>query len=72
MTNGGPDNGRPYFGPARTVGGLALLFAAIILSLADVVSDKYEVDSIVLGLLLGTGVVLLGVEAGARLLDRGR
>ncbi len=65
---GGPEGGQPYYGRARIAGGLALIFAAIVLLLVDALSLEYSVDSIVLGLILGTGVVLLGVEAGRRFL----
>jgi hypothetical protein len=39
----------------------------VVLELVSVVND-HPVDSIQLGLLLGTGLVLLGVEAGRRLI----
>lgn len=68
---GGPDDARPYYGQARIVGGLLLIGAAIILMLIDAASVEYAVDSIQLGLLLGTGLVLLGVEAGRKLLGGG-
>lgn len=45
-----------------------LLGLVIVLALIDAISDKYAVDSIQLGLILGTGLVLLGVEAGRKLL----
>ena len=68
---GGPDGGAPYYGRARIAGGLALIFGAIVLLLVDALSRDYSVDSIVLGLILGTGVVLLGVEAGRKFLPPG-
>lgn len=40
-----------------------LIGAAIILMLIDSLSRDYSLDSIQLGLMLGTGSVLLGVEA---------
>jgi hypothetical protein len=64
---GGSDG--PYnFGRARVTGGLLLIGLVVALALIDAVSLDYSVDSIQLGLLLGTGLVLLGVEAGRKLL----
>lgn len=68
---GGTDDGRPYYGRARIAGGLMLIGLVIVLALIDAVSADYSVDSIQLGLLLGTGLVLLGVEAGRKLLGGG-
>jgi hypothetical protein len=68
---GGTDGGAPYYGRARIAGGLALIFAAITLLVVDALSRDYSVDSIVLGLVLGTGIVLLGVEAGRKLIPPG-
>lgn len=65
---GGTSDERPYYGRARIAGGLMLIGLVIVLALIDAVSDTYSVDSIQLGLLLGTGLVLLGVEAGRKLL----
>lgn len=39
-----------------------------VLVIADVASRDYQIDPIVLGLILGALLVLLGVEAGTRLL----
>jgi hypothetical protein len=64
----GGHDGRPYYGTARTIGGLALIGLVIGVSLLDAFRSDYSVDSIQLGLLLGAGLVLLGVEAGRRLL----
>lgn len=66
----GAERGNPY-GKARNIGGLTLIFLVVVLALLDVVSADYSIDSIQLGLLLGTGLVLLGVEAGRRLLGGG-
>jgi hypothetical protein len=64
---GGPDG--PYnYGRARVAGGLLLIGLVVALALIDAISTEYHVDSIQLGLLLGTGLVLLGVEAGRKLL----
>jgi hypothetical protein len=65
---GGTDGGAYNFGRARVAGGLLLIGLVVILALIDAVSIDYSVDSIQLGLLLGTGLVLLGVEAGRKLL----
>ena len=65
----GNGNGGPYnYGRARVAGGLALIFLVVFLTIIDAFNETYSVDSIQLGLLLGTGLVLLGVEAGRRLL----
>jgi hypothetical protein len=62
---------RPYYGRARIAAGLMLIGLVIALALIDALSPHYSVDSIQLGLLLGTGLVLLGVEAGRKLLGGG-
>lgn len=68
----GPDGGAsPYYGKARIAGGLLLIGLVIALALIDAISADYSVDSIQLGLLLGTGLVLLGVEAGRKLFPGG-
>ena len=64
----GNGNGPYNYGRARVAGGLALIFLVVVLTLIDALNPTYSVDSIQLGLLLGTGLVLLGVEAGRRLL----
>lgn len=61
-------DGSPYYGRARIVGGLILFGLIVVLSVLDALRADYAFDSIQLGLLLGTGLVLLGVEAGNRLL----
>lgn len=58
----------PPFSQARAIGGLALLGLVIVLALIDAISPAFNVDSIQLGLLLGTSLLLLGVEAGRKLL----
>ena len=68
---GGPDDGRPYYGRARIAAGLLLIGLVCVLALIDSLRPDYSVDSIQLGLLLGTGLVLLGVEAGRKLLGGG-
>lgn len=66
------DGGTPYYGRARIIGGLILIGLAAVLMIADAISDKYNVPDIQLGLILGTGMVLLGVEAGRYLIGGGR
>lgn len=56
--NGGP----PYYGRARIVGGLLLLALAAFLLTVDALRADYSVPDSQLGLILGTGTVLLGVE----------
>lgn len=66
---GSPNGGsRPYFGTARTIAGLVLVVVAAILAILDAFLPDYSVDSIQLGLILGTGLLFLGVEAGRKLL----
>ena len=60
------DDGR--FIKPRTLAGLALYGLVCILALIDAASPDYSLDSIQLGLMLGTGGVLLGVEPLKRLL----
>jgi len=66
MNAGGSDDDRPYYGRARIAGGLILIGISSILTVLDAIRTDYSVDSIQLGLLLGTGGVLLGVEPIAR------
>ena len=56
---------------ARIRGGLALIGLAIVLMLIDAATPDFTVDSIQLGLVLGTALALLGVEAGRKLLNGG-
>lgn len=60
--SGGPD-GAPYYGRARIALAIILGVAAGVLLLIDSLRADYAVDSVQLGLLLGTASVLLGVEA---------
>ena len=59
---------RPYFGRARTAAGLLIVVLVSVLGLLDAWSPEFQFDSIQLGLLLGTALLFLGVEAGKRLL----
>lgn len=58
----------PHFIRPRTLAGLLLYGLVAVLALIDAASPEYALDSIQLGLLLGTGGVLLGVEPLRRLL----
>lgn len=58
-----PDDGRPPYYTARVVSGLVLIVTAAVLSVIDAYSVEFSLDSIVFGLILGTGAVLLGAEA---------
>ena len=63
----GPEYERPYYGRARIVAGLALVGFVIVREFGrhDALG---EVGSVQLGLLLGTALLFLGVEAGRRLM----
>lgn len=65
------NDGPTPFSQARTIGGLVLLGVVAALFLLDFISVEFSVDSIQLGLLLGTALLLLGVEAGRKLLGGG-
>ena len=68
MSAGG-DSGRPYdFGRARVAGGLFLIGLAGVLTILDAVRPDYNLDTIQLSFMLGTGGVLLGVDALRRLI----
>ena len=62
-------NGLPPFSKARTIGGLLLLGTVVVLSLIDAFSTDFSMEPIETGLILGTALLLLGVE-GARWLIR--
>lgn len=59
----------PEFSGARAAGGLLMLALVVVLALIDAFSIDFTVDSIQFGLLLGTALALLGVEAGRKLLS---
>lgn len=64
-------NGRPAvpeFNRARALGGMLLLGLVVALALIDAFRPDFTVDSIQFGLLLGTALLLLGVEAGRKLI----
>jgi len=61
-------NGPPYYGRARIIGGLLLLALAAFLMTVDALRPDYNVPDSQLGLILGTGVVLLGVEVGRNII----
>lgn len=65
---GGDDDLRPFYGRARIIGGLGLLALFGILAVVDALSTAFALDSIQAGLILGTALLLLGVEAGRKLL----
>ena len=67
MSAGGSSDAYSY-GRARAIVGSLCIAVGLLLSLIDAASTEYAVDSIVLGLIFGTGIVLLGVEAGRKLL----
>lgn len=52
----------------RIAAGLGLLGLVVLLYAADVLSPTFNVDSIQLGLLLGTSLLFLGVEGAKWLL----
>lgn len=56
-------HGQPYYGRARIAGASLLYGVAAVLTVLDAFRPDYAMDSIQLGLLLGTATVLLGVEA---------
>jgi hypothetical protein len=64
MSNG--TNGPPYYGRARIAGGLLLLGLVVVLALIDTVRPDFALEPIPLGMLLGTSLLMLGIEAGRR------
>lgn len=67
LVAGERDGNEPYTRP-RTIAGVGLLVLVGVLYIADVLSPSFSIDSIQLGMLLGTSLLFLGVEAGKRLL----
>ena len=68
MAGGNGTESSPYV-KARIVGGLALILGVILLTLIDAWSDKYTFEIGPMFLMLGTGSVLLGVEAIRRIIN---
>ena len=66
-TGSGPDESPHFIRPRILVGVLLYLLVAV-LALIDALSPTYNLDSIQLALMLGTGGVILGVEPLRRLL----
>ena len=58
----------PYV-KARIVAGLVLIFGVLLLALIDSVSDTYSFELGPMGLMLGTGTILLGVEAVRKIIS---
>jgi hypothetical protein len=50
------------FNRPRTIGGLLLIAAAVVLVTVDAISETFTADNVTLALFLGTSSVLLGVE----------
>jgi hypothetical protein len=65
---GGNDTGPLGLSLPRVIAGLALIAATIVLMFIDAASIEYKMDPIQLGLMLGSGMLLLGVEAAKALL----
>jgi hypothetical protein len=63
-----PEDDGPAFIRARTAAGLLIYLLVVALAIIDASTVDYQLDSIQLGLMLGTGGVLLGVEPLRRLL----
>lgn len=58
----------PAYVKARVIAGLALIGLVVVLFLVGAANTAYKVDSIQLGLLLGTAGLFLGVEGLKKLL----
>lgn len=65
---GSSDGPRPWAAIARQALAALCLGGAVFLMILDAIRADYSADTIQLGLLLGTGLVLLGVEAGRKLI----
>lgn len=59
---GGDERDQPYYGKARIRLAALLIGTACLLAIIDALSAEYEVSIGVLGLILGTAGVFLGVE----------
>jgi hypothetical protein len=62
----------PSFARARSAAGLIMVGLVVILAIIDAMSETFTLDTIQFGLLLGTGLLFLGVDAGKRLIGGGR
>ncbi|MES2210978.1 MAG: hypothetical protein V4515_12475 [Chloroflexota bacterium] len=60
-----PPARRDDFRTARIVGALALLGAVVMMAIIDAVSLDYQVDHVVLGLVLVAALTLVGLDAPA-------
>lgn len=58
----------PYV-KARIVAGLVLIFGVLLLAFVDAISDTYSFELGPMGLMLGTGTILLGVEAVRKIIS---
>lgn len=65
---GGPNREDQAYGRLRRLSAGVVLALVVGLSVFDAASIEYEVSAVIVGLLLGSLLVLLGVEAGDRLL----
>lgn len=60
----------PYV-KARIVAGLVLIFGVLCLAFIDAISDSYSFELGPMGLMLGTGTLLLGVEVARKIISGG-
>lgn len=65
------DNGDAPYRLARNIAGVGSLILAAAMVIFDYASPEYSLDVIPFALALGTGCVMLGVEAGRQLLGGG-
>ena len=63
------DDERPFYGQARIIAGLGTFALAAVLMLIDAFTT-FDLDIGRLGLILGTGTVVLGVEGLRRYIER--
>ena len=64
----GETNGGPYYGRARIAAAGVLIVVISVLAVIDAISDTFSLDSVQLGLFLGTAALLLGVEGVRRIM----
>ncbi len=65
----GPGISQP-FARARAIGGLFLFLLVGILAVIDALSDSYSFELGPMGLMLGTGTILLGVNVAKTFVER--